>query len=88
MLATAVSAREPDAGGDFLPLVVEYREKAHAFGRINRSNNRREGPQSEREVLASRVVDRVIRPLFPEGYFFDTQVRRVIHSKGGRRKSQ
>ncbi|EKU19963.1 polyribonucleotide nucleotidyltransferase, partial [Nannochloropsis gaditana CCMP526] len=76
VLGTAVSDRQAPAGAgdDFLPLVVEYREKAHAFGRINRSVNRREGAQSDQEILASRVIDRVIRPLFPEGFIYDTQV--------------
>ena len=81
VLATAVSDRgSSGAGDDFLPLVVEYREKAHAFGRINRSVNRREGAQSDQEILASRVVDRVIRPLFPEGYIYDTQVVTTVES--------
>ena len=81
VLATAVSDRgSAGAGDDFLPLVVEYREKAHAFGRINRSVNRREGAQSDQEILASRVVDRVIRPLFPEGYIYDTQVVATVES--------
>ncbi len=82
VLATAVSNRNAPAGAgdDFLPLVVEYREKAHAFGRINRSVNRREGAQSDQEILASRVVDRVIRPLFPEGYIYDTQVVATVES--------
>ena len=81
VLATAVSDRgSAGDGDDFLPLVVEYREKAHAFGRINRSVNRREGAQSDQEILASRVVDRVIRPLFPEGYIYDTQVVATVES--------
>ncbi len=78
-----MSSRTPqsgEGGEDFLPLVVEYREKAHAFGRINRSQQRREGAQSDEEVLASRVIDRVIRPLFPEGYFYDTQVVATVES--------
>lgn len=83
VLATVVSSRTPqsgEGGEDFLPLVVEYREKAHAFGRINRNQTRREGAQSDQEVLASRVIDRVIRPLFPEGYFYDTQIVATVES--------
>ncbi|EWM27214.1 polyribonucleotide nucleotidyltransferase 1 [Nannochloropsis gaditana] len=82
VLGTAVSDRQAPAGAgdDFLPLVVEYREKAHAFGRINRSVNRREGAQSDQEILASRVIDRVIRPLFPEGFIYDTQVVTTVES--------
>lgn len=82
-MATVVSSRTPqsgDGGDGFLPLVVEYREKAHAFGRIIRSHTRREGAQSEEEVLASRAIDRVIRPLFPEGYLCDTQVVATVES--------
>lgn len=74
LLATVVSAREPKEGVDFLPLSVDYQEKYAAAGRIPGGFLRREARLSDYEVLISRLVDRALRPLFPETYHADTQV--------------
>jgi polyribonucleotide nucleotidyltransferase len=74
VLATVVSAKAPKAGVDFFPLTVNYQEKAFAAGRIPGGYFKREGRPSERETLVSRLIDRPIRPLFPDGYRNDTQV--------------
>ena len=74
VLATVVSAKAPKPGQDFFPLTVNYQEKAFAAGRIPGGYFKREGRPSEKETLVSRLVDRPIRPLFPEGYRNDTQV--------------
>jgi polyribonucleotide nucleotidyltransferase len=74
VLATVVSAKTPKPGVDFFPLTVNYQEKAFAAGRIPGGYFKREGRPSERETLVSRLIDRPIRPLFPEGYRNDTQV--------------
>ncbi|MCC2640230.1 MAG: pnp [Nitrospira sp.] len=74
VLATAVASQTVKAGVDFLPLTVDYQEKTYAAGKIPGGYFKREGRPSEREVLTSRLIDRPLRPLFPEGYYFDTQV--------------
>ena len=74
VLATVVSAKAPKAGVDFFPLTVNYQEKAFAAGRIPGGYFKREGRPSEKETLVSRLIDRPIRPLFPDGYRNDTQV--------------
>ncbi|MGJ1431800.1 polyribonucleotide nucleotidyltransferase [Sphingobacterium spiritivorum] len=74
LLATVVSAREAKPGVDFLPLSVDYQEKYAATGRIPGGFLRREARLSDYEVLISRLVDRALRPLFPENYHADTQV--------------
>ncbi|MCC3244532.1 polyribonucleotide nucleotidyltransferase [Methylocystis sp. WRRC1] len=74
VLATVVSAKAPKPGQDFFPLTVNYQEKAFAAGRIPGGYFKREGRPSERETLVSRLIDRPIRPLFPDGYRCDTQV--------------
>ncbi|AQS42154.1 MAG: Polyribonucleotide nucleotidyltransferase [Candidatus Tokpelaia hoelldobleri] len=74
VLATVVSAQEPKPGQDFFPLTVNYQEKTYAVGRIPGGYFKREGRPSENETLTSRLIDRPIRPLFPEGYKNDTQV--------------
>ncbi len=74
VLATIVSAKAPKPGQDFFPLTVNYQEKAFAAGRIPGGYFKREGRPSERETLISRLIDRPIRPLFPDGYYNDTQV--------------
>ncbi|GLI92492.1 polyribonucleotide nucleotidyltransferase [Methylocystis echinoides] len=74
VLATVVSAKAPKPGQDFFPLTVNYQEKAFAAGRIPGGYFKREGRPSERETLISRLIDRPIRPLFPDGYRCDTQV--------------
>ncbi|WP_353128218.1 polyribonucleotide nucleotidyltransferase [Parapedobacter pyrenivorans] len=74
LLATVVSAQEPKPGADFLPLSVDYQEKYAAAGRIPGGFLRREARLSDYEILISRLVDRALRPLFPEDYHADTQV--------------
>jgi polyribonucleotide nucleotidyltransferase len=74
VLATVVSAKTAKPGQDFFPLTVNYQEKAFAAGRIPGGYFKREGRPTERETLLSRLIDRPIRPLFPDGYYFDTQV--------------
>ncbi|OGW53800.1 MAG: polyribonucleotide nucleotidyltransferase, partial [Nitrospirae bacterium RIFCSPLOWO2_02_42_7] len=74
VLSTAVSCKEIREGIDFLPLTVDYQEKAYAVGRIPGSFFRREGRPTERETLTSRLIDRPLRPLFPKGYYNDTQI--------------
>ncbi|WP_093366141.1 polyribonucleotide nucleotidyltransferase [Sphingobacterium wenxiniae] len=74
LLATVVSAKEAKPGVDFLPLSVDYQEKYAAAGRIPGGFLRREARLSDYEVLISRLVDRALRPLFPETYHADTQV--------------
>lgn len=74
VLATVVSAKSPKPGQDFFPLTVNYQEKTYAAGKIPGGYFKREGRPSEKETLVSRLIDRPIRPLFPEGYKNDTQV--------------
>jgi polyribonucleotide nucleotidyltransferase len=73
VLATAVSEEEPREEIDFFPLTIDYQEKAYSAGKIPGGFIKREGKPSEREVLVSRLIDRPIRPLFPEGYKCETQ---------------
>ena len=68
MLATVVAAKEPKPGQDFFPLTVHYQEKAFAAGRIPGGYLKREGRPSDKETLISRLIDRPIRPLFPDGF--------------------
>lgn len=77
VLATVVAKSEAKAGQDFFPLTVDYIEKTYAAGKIPGSFFKREGRPSELETLTSRLIDRPIRPLFPEGFFNEVQV--VIH---------
>jgi len=80
ILATVVSAKTAKEGVDFLPLSVDYQEKFAAVGRIPGSFHKREAKLSDYEVLISRIVDRTLRPLFPEDYHADTQVAITLHS--------
>jgi polyribonucleotide nucleotidyltransferase len=77
VLATVVAKTDAKAGQDFFPLTVDYIEKTYAAGKIPGSFFKREGRPSELETLTSRLIDRPIRPLFPEGFFNEVQV--VIH---------
>ncbi|MFY8117623.1 MAG: polyribonucleotide nucleotidyltransferase, partial [Roseateles sp.] len=77
VLATVVAKNEPKPGQDFFPLTVDYIEKTYAAGKIPGSFFKREGRPSELETLTSRLIDRPIRPLFPEGFFNEVQV--VVH---------
>src|ERR1700746_376865 len=74
VLATGVANPEPREGTDFFPLTVDYREYTYAGGRIPGGFIKREGRPSEREILPSRMIDRPIRPLFPEAFRCETQV--------------
>ena len=74
VLATVVAAKAPKPGQDFFPLTVHYQEKTYAAGRIPGGYLKREGRMSDRETLTSRLIDRPIRPLFPDGFRCDTQV--------------
>ncbi|MCM0043720.1 MAG: polyribonucleotide nucleotidyltransferase [Burkholderiaceae bacterium] len=77
ILATVVARKEAKPGQDFFPLTVDYVEKTYAAGRIPGGFFKREGRPSEKETLTSRLIDRPIRPLFPEGYLNEVQV--IIH---------
>ncbi|MBU4531511.1 MAG: polyribonucleotide nucleotidyltransferase [Hoeflea sp.] len=74
VLATVVSAKSPKPGQDFFPLTVNYQEKTYAAGKIPGGYFKREGRPSENETLTSRLIDRPLRPLFPDGYKNDTQI--------------
>src|SRR5262245_44823761 len=74
VLVTACHAASAREGIDFLPLTVDYREYAYASGRIPGGFFKREGKATEKETLTSRVIDRPIRPLFPAGWSYETQV--------------
>ncbi len=82
VLSTAVASKVERENVDFLPLTVDYQEKAYAAGRIPGGFFKREGRQSEKEILSSRLIDRPIRPLFPEGYYYDTQIIASVLSIG------
>jgi polyribonucleotide nucleotidyltransferase len=80
VLATVVSAKSAKPGVDFFPLTVNYQEKAFAAGRIPGGYFKREGRPSEKETLVSRLIDRPIRPLFPDGYRNETQIVATVLS--------
>ncbi|MEY4769119.1 MAG: hypothetical protein RL637_1758 [Pseudomonadota bacterium] len=79
LLVTVVSKKNTD-GGDFFPLTVNYQEKAYAAGKIPGGFFKREGRPSEKETLTSRLIDRPIRPLFPEGYCDEVQIIATVMS--------
>src|SRR6476646_5008787 len=83
LLVAAVSARTAREGLDFFPLTVEYRENTFSAGRIPGNYFRREGRPSEKEVLTCRMIDRPVRPLFPDGYKFETQIVASVISSDG-----
>ncbi len=80
LLATVVAAKEHKEGTDFLPLSVDYQEKFASAGRIPGSFQRREGRLSDNEILISRLIDRALRPIFPEDYHAEVQVMVTLHS--------
>lgn len=80
MFVSATSRKEVKEEKPFLPLIVDYRENTYAAGKIPGGFFKREGKPSEREILISRQIDRPIRPLFPEGYFYDTQIVALLLS--------
>jgi polyribonucleotide nucleotidyltransferase len=83
LLATVVTAKEAGEGVDFMPLQVEYKEKFSAAGRFPGGFLKREGRASDYEILTSRLVDRVLRPLFPDNYHADTFVNITLYSSDG-----
>jgi polyribonucleotide nucleotidyltransferase len=80
VLVTACSSEEPKATASFFPLTVDYREYTYAAGRFPGGFIKREGRPSEKEILTSRMIDRPIRPLFPEGYLNETQIIGMVLS--------
>jgi len=86
ILATACATPEPLEGADFLPLRVDYQEKFSSAGRTLGGFIKREGRPTEREILVSRLIDRPIRPLFPDGYYNDVQLLAYVYSYDGVQK--
>ena len=80
VLVTCVAAKSAKAGQDFFPLTVDYQEKTYAAGKIPGGFFRREGRPSEKETLTSRLIDRPLRPLFPEGFYNDVQIVATVMS--------
>src|SRR5262245_34201217 len=80
VLVTVVGARKPVAGKDFLPLTVDYQERTYAAGKIPGGFFKREGRPSEKEVLTCRLIDRPIRPLFPDGFYNEVQIVATVVS--------
>src|SRR5215470_1816873 len=83
VLVAAVAATKAKEGQDFFPLTVDYREKAAAAGKFPGGYFKREGRPTEKETLTSRMIDRPLRPLFPQGYFYDTQIISILLSADG-----
>ncbi|MGZ4983905.1 MAG: polyribonucleotide nucleotidyltransferase, partial [Chthoniobacterales bacterium] len=83
VFTSAVSATQIKEGQDFFPLTVDYREKAAAVGKFPGGYFKREGRPSEKETLTSRMTDRPLRPLFPAGYLYDTQIISILLSADG-----
>src|ERR687885_1854189 len=80
VLVTACASDKPKPGASFFPLTVDYREYTYSAGRFPGGFIKREGRPSEKEVLTSRLIDRPIRPLFPEGFSHETQVIALVMS--------
>src|SRR5579871_3802166 len=80
VLVTACTSPEPKPGANFFPLTVDYREYTYSAGRFPGGFIKREGRPTEKEILTSRLIDRPIRPLFPEGYSHETQVIAMVLS--------
>lgn len=87
VLVTAVCSKELKEGMDFFPLTVEYQEKTYAAGKIPGGYFKREGRPTEKEILTSRLIDRPIRPLFPQGFMNDVQVIATVLSSDGENDS-
>jgi polyribonucleotide nucleotidyltransferase len=83
LLATVCAAKEANLGVDYMPLQVDYKEKFSAFGRFPGGFTRREGKPSDYEILTSRLVDRVLRPLFPDNYHAEVFVSITLFSSDG-----
>lgn len=84
VLVTATASPDPVEGQDFFPLTVDYREKTFATGKIPGGFFKREGRPKDREILISRLIDRPIRPLFPEGFVNETQIIASLFSADGK----
>ncbi len=80
LLVTVVGKRDQNSGGDFFPLTVNYQEKTYAAGKIPGGFFKREGRPSEKETLTSRLIDRPVRPLFPDGYVDEVQIIATVLS--------
>ena len=80
VLCTVVAAKNPKPGQSFFPLTVDYQEKFYAAGKIPGGFFKREGRPTEKETLTSRLIDRPIRPLFPEGFLNEVQVVTTVMS--------
>jgi polyribonucleotide nucleotidyltransferase len=80
VLVTVVGNKRADSGKDFLPLTVDYQERTYAAGKIPGGFFKREGRPSEKEILTSRLIDRPIRPLFPDGFYNEVQVIATVMS--------
>src|SRR5687767_8969570 len=80
VLVTVVGAKQAVAGKDFLPLTVDYQERTYAAGKIPGGFFRREGRPSEKEILTCRLIDRPIRPLFPDGFYNEVQIVATVMS--------
>src|SRR5215467_12084712 len=80
VLVTACMANDPKPGAGFFPLTVDYREYTYSAGKIPGGFIKREGRPSEKEILTSRLIDRPIRPLFPEGFLHETQIIAMVLS--------
>ncbi|MGL6045113.1 MAG: polyribonucleotide nucleotidyltransferase, partial [Vogesella sp.] len=80
VLVSVVGSKNVKPGQDFFPLTVDYLERTYAAGKIPGGFFKREGKQSEKEILTSRLIDRPIRPLFPEGFYHDVQIVATVMS--------
>src|ERR1700719_5412441 len=80
VLVSACANEEPKPGAAFFPLTVDYREYTYAAGKFPGGFIKREGRMSEKETLTSRMIDRPMRPLFPEGYLTETQIIAMVLS--------
>src|SRR5947208_9245804 len=83
VVGASVAAIKAKPGQEFFPLTVDYREKAAAAGKFPGGYFKREGRPTEKETLTSRMIDRPLRPLFPQGYFYDTQIISILLSADG-----
>ena len=80
VLVTMVAEKEPRPGQDFFPLTVDYQERYYATGRIPGGFRKREGQPAEHEILTARLIDRPLRPLFPEDFYNEVQIIAVVHA--------
>src|ERR1035437_5611062 len=80
VLVTAVASAKPKENADFFPLTVDYKERTYAAGRIPGGFFKREGKSRDKEILTSRLIDRSIRPLFPEGFVHEVQISALVLS--------